>query len=530
MCDVAIAPARKADRMVGERGLGHVGPWFPAMALVLVLSGGIACGAGAGAEVVRCELAVIGGGSGGFGAALAAAQMGVDVVLVEQADCLGGNSVRGGVSCWEMGAGGMGIPFDLYRRLKRRPGAVGIYTHARHGLWFDPARDPYRFPGGETVIDRNRRYLDTLRRHGTRGLVADPALTRELWHGVPFEPDAMAETMLAMLEETGHCRVLLNSRFVGVDADGGTIVSAKLADGRLIKAGYFVDATGDGSVCVAAGCATMQGQESRDAFGEPHAPAKATSRVNGVTLIYRASAAAVPAIEPLPAGITNGCWWARRFPSAQINHCPNGDLNINMLPTMDGAEFLRLGYPAAFGECERRIRAHWHHLQSGFPEFQKYRISRVAPALGIRETRRVVGEYVLTEHDLVAGISRQRHGDIICLVDHPMDVHGGHAPGAGELAEPYGVPYRCLIPKDCRNLLIACRAASFSSLAASSCRLSRTMMQLGQAAGTAAALAKALRADFPDVPAGRLRDELRRRHVQLEHPMPETLRAHLAQE
>lgn len=109
MCDVAIAPARKADRMVGERGLGHVGPWFPAMALVLVLSGGIACGAGAGAEVVRCELAVIGGGSGGFGAAAAAAQMGVDVVLVEQADCLGGTR-SGRVSCWEMGAGGMGDP------------------------------------------------------------------------------------------------------------------------------------------------------------------------------------------------------------------------------------------------------------------------------------------------------------------------------------------------------------------------------------------------------------------------------------
>ena len=62
-----------------------------------------------GPAVLRCDLAVIGGGSGGFGAALAAARMGVDVVLVEKADCLGGNSVRGGVNCWEMGAGGTGI-------------------------------------------------------------------------------------------------------------------------------------------------------------------------------------------------------------------------------------------------------------------------------------------------------------------------------------------------------------------------------------------------------------------------------------
>lgn len=58
------------------------------------------------AEPIRCQLAVIGGGSGGFGAALAAARLGVDVVLVEKGDCLGGTSVRGGVNCWEMGAGG----------------------------------------------------------------------------------------------------------------------------------------------------------------------------------------------------------------------------------------------------------------------------------------------------------------------------------------------------------------------------------------------------------------------------------------
>ncbi len=54
---------------------------------------------------------------------------------------------------------------------------------------------------------------------------------------------------------------------------------------------------------------------------------------------------------------------------------------------------------------------------------------------------------------------------------------------------PYGVPYRCLLPRGPRNLMIACRAASFSHIAASSCRLSRTMMTLGQAAGTAAAFA-----------------------------------------
>ena len=480
-------------------------------------------------NTLYCELAVIGGGSAGFGAALAAARKGVDVILVEQADCLGGNSVRSGVNCWEPGAGGTGIPFDLYQRLKRQPQAIGIYSYGRHLTWFDPKREPYRYPGGETVIDPARRYLDTLQRHGSRGLGADQALCRERWHGLPFEPQAMAQTMLTMLQETGHCRVLLNTSFVSAKAEPGRVRRVHLSDGRTLRADYFVDATGDGVVCRAVGCQVLTGQDSREAFGEPDAPPKATQRVNGVSLLYRATPVDSPDTEPLPDGIADRCWWAGSFPVAQINHYPNGDLNVNMLPTMDGAEFLRRGYRDALDESGRRVRAHWHHLQANYAEFQKFRLSWIAPALGIRESQRIVGEYVLTEHDLLAGVSGQKHPDIIALVDHPMDTHGSHAQGIGELREPYGVPYRCLIPKGHRNLLIACRAASFSSLAASSCRLSRTMLQLGQAAGTAVALAHELQVELPAVPTDRLRAALREQHVQLEHPLPDTLRAYLEQ-
>ncbi len=474
------------------------------------------------AKELRCELAVIGGGSGGFGAALAAARLGVDVVLVERADCLGGNSVRSGVNCWEMGAGGTGIPFDLYLRLKQQPNAVGIYSFGRHLTWYDPKTEPYRYPGGETVIDPSRTYLDTLRRHGTRGMGADEAKCRELWHGVPFEPQAMARTMLQMLTHTKHCRVLLNTTFVNATCKDQRIVSATLADGRTLVADYYIDSTGDGVVCLAAGCETMMGQEPKSRFHEPAAPAMATDRINGVTLLYRATHVDTPAIETLPRDVPNKCWWGN-YPAAFINHYPNGDLNINMLPTMDGAEFMQLGYQRAMAECQRRMRAHWHHLQTDYAEFREFRVSWVAPALGIRESRRIVGEYVLTQFDLAAGLRRQQHDDIICLADHSLDTHGSHTHGGGELSEPYGVPYRCLIPQGKRNLLIACRGASFSSLAASSCRLSRTMMQLGEAAGTATALAKQLDVDLPDVPPKQLRAQLRKQHVQLDHPLPSEL-------
>jgi hypothetical protein len=488
------------------------------------------CGARANAGNHDCDVAVLGGGSGGFGAALAAARLGLSVVLVERADCLGGSSTRGGVNCWEMAIGATAIPFDLYKELKRLPNAVGIYSFGRHGSTFDPKRETFRYPGGECVIDPSRRYRDTLQRHVPRGDKNTPAYRREHWHGVPFEPEAMAKTMLAMLEATGRCRVLLNTAFVNADAAAGRVESVKLSNGRRLRARYYIDSTGDGAVCSAAGCQMMFGQESRAQFNEPDAPATATTRVNGITLIYRVTPVKEPRIEPLPEGIPVKCWWRKNFVGAHVNHYPNGDLNINMLPTMEGEEFMELGYRDALAECQRRVRAHWHDWQTRIEEFRRYRLSWIAPALGVRESRRVVGEYVLTENDLLAGLSGQKHADIICLADHMMDTHGGHSKHRGELTEPYGVPYRCLIPKGFRNLLVACRAASFSSIAASSCRLSRTMMQLGQAAGTAAALAKELNVDLPAVPADRLRAALRDQNVQLDHPMPAALRAYVEKE
>ena len=498
----------------------------------LALAPMLALSAEVGTEPIRCELAVIGGGSGGFGAALAAARHGVDVVLVERGDRLGGNSVIGGVNIWEPGLGGTGFPFEIYRELKREPKAVGIYSMGRHMGTFDAKREAYPFPGGETVIDPTQSYLDSLRRYG---------LPHAELHGVVFEPDAMAKTMLAMLEATGHCRVLFRTEFKRATAKDGRVQSAVLqkvrfangkstVENRTLVADYFVDATGDGTVCESAGCAMMVGQESRAQFDEPGASESATPRVNGVSLLYRVTPIATPAVEPLPEDIPAACWWAKKFPSAQINHYPNGDLNVNMLPTMEGAEFMRLGWQDARTECQRRVRAHWHDIQTRCAEFRGYRLDSIAPVLGVRETKRVVGEYVLTQHDLDAGISGQKHADIICLADHPCDTHGGHNKGIKPLREPYGVPFRCLVPKGMRNLLITCRASSFSSIAASSCRLSRTMMQLGQAAGTAVALAREKKVALPDVPAEQLRASLRSQHVQLEHPMPDELRAYLQNE
>lgn len=478
------------------------------------------------AETLDYDVVVVGAGSGGCGAAIAAARGGLEVLLIEKRDEIGGTAAQAGVNQWEFGAGGTGLPFEIYRRLQEIPGAVGITSFDRHILWPDPGRP--RFPGGFRKVDPERCYADTLQRHGARSMRADEEFCREHWHSVVFEPQHYVQVLREMLEETGNCDIRTGTTFTGVEAKDGFVSAVTLSSGELVRAPCWIDSTGDGVLCIAAGCKALRGIDPRSRFQEPGAPKTGSEAVNGVSLIYRVTPVEEPAVEKLPEGIPQKCWWRGRFPVVSCFEYPNGDRNMNMLPTMSGGEFVKRGRKDAYDECRRRVHAHWHHLQKSYPEFRGFRLKWIAPMLGIRESNRIVCAYMLKEQDLTAGLDGQAHDDIIAIADHSMD---RHAPGgaSGELDQPYGVPYRCLIPEGLHNLLVACRGAGFSSIAASSCRLSRTMMQLGQAAGTAAVLANRLEVDLPKVPADKLRKALREHHVQLKHPMRQELRRYLEQ-
>jgi len=478
------------------------------------------------------ELAVIGGGSAGTAAALAAARLGVRTVLIEQYAHLGGTATLGGVHCWEMGAGCTGIPFDIYRRMKAdHPQAIGIYSFGRHFGWQDGWYWPHRldlvnFPGGELLIDPSRRYRDTLRRHPDAGGVTE-AFARACWHGIPFLPEAMTATLVELLQETGNVEIRTGCTFTRVDATDGYVNAVQLRDGTTLTADAWIDGSG-GHCCRAAGCAALAGRDPRSRFNEPSAPTEAAEEVNGVTLLYRISPSEAPRIELLPADIPAACWWREQFPPMSCVQYPNGDRNCNMLPTMDGREWRALGDAAAYRECRQRIRAHWHFLQTHFPEMRNYRLTWVAPMLGIREGHRIVCDKMLTEMDIVRGLPQQTDPDLIAIADHALDRHG-EGSSCPELSAPYGIPYRCLIPRGWHNLLVVGRAAGFSSIAASSCRLTRTMMQLGQAAGTAVALAQRDHTDLPRVSPEALRAHLQAQHVQLAWPLTPDLEQYLAE-
>ena len=411
------------------------------------------------------DLCVIGGGSGGFGAACAAARLGLHVVLVEAGGALGGTSAWAGVNNYEPVAGATGLPAEVYERLRQRPLAAALQTSPRGP---SPGR-----PWGRYELAAETDYRLSLSRRS----------------GVPitFEPAALAEVMAGMLAETGRCHVHPSTRFTDVQVDGRRISSIGVEgpDGRRdIRAPLFVDATADILVARSAGCRTALGPEGPEAHGEPSATREGGLVLNNATLCYRVAPlepGEAPRIQACPDGVDLDAL----HPITSIRTYPNGDLNMNPLHLMTGREALELGARAR-AVALPRTEAHWHLLQTRFG-FDGWKLVWVSPMLGVRESYRLVGRYVLQERDLLAGLAGQTHEDIVALADHSIDFHGAR-PSREVPNGPYGVPFRCLLPCELDNLQVACRGASFSSIGASSCRLSRTMMVLGQAAGTAAAL------------------------------------------
>ena len=418
------------------------------------------------------DICVVGGGSGGFAAAIRAAKSGCRTILVEKENMLGGTSTVCGVNCWEPVTGAAcGLPVELFEKMSRSPGHCGIYHNTMHFCLDDP--DKTDFPGGLYRIDPALKYKDTLK----RGYIYGGPWSLDLWNGVIFEPESLNRCVMELLQESG-CKVITGNACSEVICENGTVKSIKLLDGTEISAKYWIDNCG--VLAAAAKCRILMGCDPANQFNEPDAPAVPDlSRLNGITMIFRVKPKAVPGIDPFDGTPRQGYMVATEY--------PNGDYCCNMLPTMNGAEFFAMDRESALAECENRVRAFWNYVQCNYEWGRHFEISEIIRKPGIRETFRVQCDYMLNENDLVSGLKQQTHKDIIAIADHHMDLHG--APGTGKVVVPYGIPYRSLLAEGIENLMIAGRIGGFSCLAASSCRLSRTMIRLGEAAGFAAALA-----------------------------------------
>jgi hypothetical protein len=424
------------------------------------------------AKELQTDVCIVGGGSAGVAAAVAAAREGARVVLVERQRRLGGTGTNAFVSSWEPGPG-CSIAEELFQRMK----AIGGAGVARS----QPVQTTA--PMGFLMVTEGEPYERTL----VRALPGDEQ-RRRVPYCVPYQPEAFDTVARQMLAETGNATVLDETTFFRAESnDAKNRVQAILVQDTAgvimrIRANVFIDSTGDVWLARALGCEVMLGADPRSRFDEPSAPEEGALQLNAITRCYLIVPRDAPNREPPPE-------LPVAFPRAAfVTGWQDGMRMVNMMPTLPGRALIDLGYDECLRRSERIVRAHWHWLQQ-IPEFQQYELAEIAPMLGIRESYRVVTQYVLNEHDLRAGLPNQQHADIIAVADHPCDIHGA----GGHLAvvpTAYGVPYRCLIPLGAwENLLVACRGAGFSKIAASSVRLQRTMIQLGHAAGMAAAMA-----------------------------------------
>ncbi len=441
--------------------------------------------------MIRADACIVGAGAGGIGCAYRLIKEGASVVIVDKNPGFGGTMVFSGVDGWEPGVSLDGLHTLICKELEGIPLACHVTEVIPNLNIFDRSvgRDwekhsfserPWSFsaPMGDAYETTLGRCLSIRGENG--------AMKRFQFDSDMF--NIALGNIFAPYRE--NLKTFFGYSYVSCTKEDGRIVSITVSDGGdeiKICADYFIDASGDIVLARDAGCAYTVGTESRDAYGEPSAPDKASKTVNAVTYVFRISKSDDPShIDPLPEWVKStdlGDWEEkemRRCVSFTAQY-PNGDVNFNMLPTMQGSEYFSLGESAdTIGHA--RVYKYWSYLQNE-KNMKGYTLKRIFNA-GIRESYRLVGRYVLREQDLRAGgpISEDLIGRTVAVADHAMDIHGKSGM-CKELNDPYKIPVECTMTNEFDNLFVACRGASFTHIAASSARLSRTMLSLGEGVG-----------------------------------------------
>jgi len=300
-----------------------------------------------------------------------------------------------------------------------------------------------------------------------------------------FDPEAFKLIADRMCEDAG-VRVLLHSFLTDVRMADDRIDSVEIAgkSGKeIIGAKVFVDGTGDADLAFLAGARCEKGRDE-DGLMQP------------MTLNFRVCKVDISRIPPKAR-------FDELFSKAKAEgrlDCPRENV-LYFLTTRDGEiHFNQTRITHADGtssedltraEIEGRRQA-WQileFLRRDVPGFEQAEMLMSGPQVGVRETRRVMGEYVLTGEDV---LSARKFPDCIARGSYSIDIHS--PTGAGTVikhlppGESYDIPYRCLVPLEIENLLIAGRPISATHEAHSSLRIMPICIAIGQAAGTAAAL------------------------------------------
>ena len=416
------------------------------------------------------DVLVVGGGNAGCAAALAAARHGAKTLLVERYGFLGGTATAAMVGPWMTFHSGSkrivgGIAQEIVERLQRKGGSPGH-------------------------VHDSSDYVSTI---------------------TPFDPEVHKALLFEMMQEAG-VQLLLHAYFLrAIEGEDGVegAVFATVAGEREYRARFTIDATADAYVAASAGVATQKGDER----GRVQ-PASLMFRLSHVDLSKTATyvrmhpdqmRTSLKAHERLAPAMTavaglydlwknalenNEIDIPRELVSFFITPYPD-EVTVNMtrvtnIDPLDPDDLTRAEVEAR-GQVMQLLEFFRKHV----PGFENARIAATGTQIGIRESRRIAGEYTLTRDDVLQG----RHfDDAVARSAYPIDIHNPSGTGTTTQrlpeGESYEIPYRCMVPAHVDRLLVAGRCISTTHEALASTRLTPTVMTLGQAAGTAAALAK----------------------------------------
>jgi hypothetical protein len=416
------------------------------------------------------DVLVVGGGPAGIGAAIGAARAGAKVVMVERYGFLGGNATAALVMPL--------MSFHTQRPGFERTGVTKLLPND-HG------------PGHPIIAGVVQELLERLVKAG--GAIA-PSL--DTGFVVPFDPEVFKSVAWDMLNAAGVQLLLhaLASDVLDAPALTGAIFETKSGP-VVVRAKSIIDCTGDGDLAARAGAPFELGREE-DGLVQP------------MTLMFRIGDFQQQAFDqyvrqhPDQWRGVHGLWdlvkqagEAGDLDLAREDmlffatpHPHELSVNSTRINRVSGINVWDLSY--AEYEGRRQLRQIIAFLRKYVPGFEQSYVMQSGVHVGVRETRRILGDYYLTADDL---LSARKFDDVIARGSYPVDIHNPNGKGTVLKRLPpdeaYDIPLRALIPRGLDNLLVAGRCISGSHEAHSSYRVMPIAMATGQAAGVCAALA-----------------------------------------
>jgi hypothetical protein len=439
--------------------------------------------------VATPDVLVIGAGPAGIGAAIASARMGVKTLLVEKYGFPGGNMTTAMVN-----------PFFTFHDIQGKQIIKGI--------------------AGEMV----KRMVD---QGISCGHVTD--LTFDNASMTPFNPEATKLLLFEMLEEAG-VEMLFHSLVVDTQVENRQIrnVIIENKSGRqAIRPHYVVDCSGDADIVALSHAPFIKGREKDGAMQ----PVTLYFRIGGVDndalrhwmktnrhllkdtptdkeIDSQKAIALLGLNELVKRAFDIGELDSEVAPRILMYELPNGQFSVNTtrLQNIDGTDAKELTKAEIY--LRKQVIQVYAFLKKHIGGFSNTFIIDTGVQVGIRETRHITGDYILTETDILNGTS---FSDGIACGTFAIDIHPPHGKeqiftGSGKVV--YEIPYRTLLPQGIDNLLVAGRCISATHTAFGSIRVMATCMAIGQGAGLASALLAQGGISNRKIDVARLRAEL----------------------